>query len=292
MHYTLLLTTLLAGNAASGYALRRASTPVWETLPGTPDLPSPISTVTTTVNGVQLWMQKYNEQDGVTPIIMDHGGLGYSAYFGDVISHLVAHGHYVIAVDRRGHGRSTFLADDTFTYEGFAQDISTQLQAAGVPVPYNVVGWSDGGATTLAALLDPVLDSSIAKAFLFGTFSSYEDTNSTFTSTSIYTEFVSRCATEYAALQPRANFTEFAIKVGTMENTLPTWADAQLAGVNGSKVTIVGAEHDEAVNLAVPARLHASMPGSSLVMLTGVSHFAPMQDPEQFTAAVEAWLLS
>lgn len=52
---------------------------------------------------------------------------------------------------------------------------------------------------------------------------------------------------------------------------------------------IVGAEYDEAVNLDVPAKLNAAVMGSSLVMLEGVSHFAPVQDPAGFAAAVVAF---
>ncbi|KAI8715225.1 AB hydrolase-1 domain-containing protein [Fusarium sp. LHS14.1] len=270
---------------ANGLAIRQ-DTPIWQTLPPTPDLPSPISTKTTLINGVQLWMQKYNEKVGGVPIVMDHGGLGYSAYFGSVISRLVANGHYVIAVDRRGHGRSTFNADDVFTYDQMADDIHDQLAAAGVS-KYNVVGWSDGAMTTLAALINPTLAAPIHKAFIFGGAANPEQTNATFSDTAIFSEFVSRCGVDYAELQPNANFSEFANKVGTMEATLPQITDAQLGTIDGSRVIIVGAEHEEAINLDVPEKLHKAIKGSQLEILPGVSHFAPLQDPDQFTKAVE-----
>ncbi|RSL95587.1 hypothetical protein CEP52_011962 [Fusarium oligoseptatum] len=270
---------------ANGLAIRQ-DTPIWQTLPPTPNLPSPINTKTTLINGVQLWMQKYNEHVGGIPIVMDHGGLGYSAYFGSVISRLVANGHYVIAVDRRGHGRSTFNANDVFTYDQMADDIHDQLAAAGVS-KYNVVGWSDGAMTTLAALINPTLAAPIHKAFVFGGAANPEQTNATFSDTAIFSEFVSRCGVEYAELQPNANFSLFANKVGTMEATLPQITDAQLGTIDGSRVIIVGAEHEEAINLDVPEKLHKAIKGSQLEILPGVSHFAPLQDPDQFTKAVE-----
>ncbi|RTE69370.1 hypothetical protein BHE90_016245 [Fusarium euwallaceae] len=270
---------------ANGLAIRQ-DTPIWQTLPATPNLPSPINTKTTLINGVQLWMQKYNEHVGGIPIVMDHGGLGYSAYFGSVISRLVANGHYVIAVDRRGHGRSTFNANDVFTYDQMADDIHDQLAAAGVS-KYNVVGWSDGAMTTLAALINPTLAAPIHKAFVFGGAANPEQTNATFSDTAIFSEFVSRCGVEYAELQPNANFSLFANKVGTMEATLPQITDAQLGTIDGSRVIIVGAEHEEAINLDVPEKLHKAIKGSQLEILPGVSHFAPLQDPDQFTKAVE-----
>lgn len=284
----MMLKSLVAFATAANALSIRQSQPVWLTLPATPDLPSPISTETTPINGVRLWMQKYNEDAGGIPIVFDHGGLGYSAYFGAVISRLVDSGRYVIAVDRRGHGRSTFN-DDAFTYDQMANDIYKQLEAAGV-AEYDVVGWSDGAMTTLAALIDSTLTAPIHKAFVFGGAAKPEDTNATFSDTDIFAEFVSRCRTEYAQLQPSANFTTFATKVSVMEATLPQFTDEQLGGIDGSKVAIVGAEHEEAINLDVPAKLHAAIKGSQLEILTGVSHFAPLQDPDQFTEAVKKFL--
>ncbi|KAF4467685.1 alpha beta hydrolase [Fusarium albosuccineum] len=282
----MLLKQVLAFGALANALAVRQQKPIWQTLPATPDLPSPISTKTSLINGVQLWMQKYNEQAGGIPIVMDHGGLGYSAYFGSVISRLIANGHYVIAVDRRGHGRSTFNANDVFTYDQMADDIHDQLVAAGV-AEYNVVGWSDGAMTTLSALINPTTAAPIKKAFIFGGAANPDQTNATFSDTAIFSEFVTRCGTEYAGLQPNANFTLFANKVGTMEATLPQISDQQLGTIDGSRVIIVGAEHEEAINLDVPGKLHSAIKGSQLQILTGVSHFAPLQDPDQFTEAVE-----
>ncbi|KAF3763373.1 putative esterase [Cryphonectria parasitica EP155] len=287
------LLALLAASAlpsVQSLAIRQSETPVWLTLPPTPALPAPITEVKTPVDGVELWMQQYNEEAGSTPIVMIHGGLGYSAYFGAVISRLIEGGHYVIAVDRRGHGRSTFNSADVFTFDMFAQDTFQLLSQKGIS-KYNIVGWSDGAATTLAALLNSTIEAHIERAFVFGGFSVPEDTNATFTDTAIYSEFVSRCQTEYSTLQPTANFTEFATKVGTLEATLPQWTDADLAEINGSKVTIAGAEYEEAVNRDVAPRLNKAIIGSNLVILKNVSHFAPLQDPDQFTKAVEDFLL-
>ncbi|KAJ8083699.1 hypothetical protein AAF712_000638 [Marasmius tenuissimus] len=288
---TILLLSLfaLADLVQSSPYTRRAD-PVWKTLPPTPQLPSPISTEKAAIDSVQLWFQKYNEAAGGTPVVFIHGGLGYSAYFADVIKSVMKN-HYVIAVDRRGHGRSTYGAQDVFSFEGFAKDTHDLLKAKGVNSAM-WVGWSDGAATTLAALMDSGIAPSIAKAFVFAGFQSAKDTNSSFTDTAIYQTFVSRCAEEYPELQPGANFTDFATKVGTLENTQPNWSDAAIAKIDGSKVTISGADHDEAVNLAVPEHLHSVIKGSKLVMMTGVSHFAPLQDSAQFSKRIEEFIAS
>lgn len=283
------LSLLAVAGLASAMPATRQTANAWETLPATPTLPDPINTKLSAINGVELWMQKYNEAAGGTPILLDHGGLGYSAYFADVLKQLVDAGRYVIAVDRRGHGRSTYLSGDVFTYDMFAKDIAAQLEEAKV-TSCDVVGWSDGAATTVAMLLDSTIAPVVSRAFLFAGFMTAADTNATFTDTDIYTEFVTRSRAEYKDLQPNADFTDFATKVATMEGTLPNYTADQLGAIDGKKVAIAYADRDEAVNLDVPAKLHAAIPGSTLVELTGVSHFAPVQDPTQFTKAVTAFL--
>uniref|UniRef100_A0A0D2Y2T9 AB hydrolase-1 domain-containing protein n=1 Tax=Fusarium oxysporum (strain Fo5176) TaxID=660025 RepID=A0A0D2Y2T9_FUSOF len=136
---------------------------------------------------------------------------------------------------------------------------------------------------------NPVMSEPIKKAFIFGGSANPEQTNATFSSTDIFSEFVSRCRTEYGELQPHANFTLFGTKVATMEATLPQFTDGQLGSIDGPRVIIVGAEHEEAVNRDVPEKLHKAIKGSHIEILTGVSHFAPLQDPDQFTKAVEEW---
>ncbi|KAK2021930.1 alpha/beta-hydrolase [Colletotrichum zoysiae] len=283
MHFSALLAATLAASV-SGLAVRQ-TTPIWSTLPPTPNLPTPISTAKTPINGIEMWFQKYNEAAGGVPVVMHHGGLGYSAYFGDVITRLVAAGHYVIAIDHRGHGRTTYNAGDVFTYDQMAADVAALLAGAGV-TKYNVVGWSDGGIIALANLMDPSAAGAINKAFLYGATANPGQANATFSQTAIFSEFVTRCGTEYAALQPSANFTDFATKVATMEATLPQFTDAQLGAIDGAKVMIADGDREEAVNLDVPGLLNKAIPGSSVAILKDVSHFGPMQDPDQFTKAV------
>lgn len=117
-----------------------------------------------------------------------------------------------------------------------------------------------------------------------------KDTNSTYASSTMYTKFVDRIKVEYAKLQPSASFDKFATLLTTLESTLPQFTTAGLGKIDGKKVAVVYADHDEAVNLDVPAKLHAAIPGSTLLQLTEVSHFAPMQNATQFTASLQTFL--
>ncbi|KAI6291607.1 hypothetical protein MCOR34_010147 [Pyricularia oryzae] len=285
-------TTLLLAAAASLSTEARnvpRDSPVWLTLPPTPQLPSPISNKLYPINGVNLWLQKYNEAKGGVPIVVSHGGLGSSEYFGAVIQELIKRGYYVVASDRRGHGRSTFNANDVFTYDMFAQDQDALLKAVGIN-KYIFVGWSDGAIQGLSALMDPKLAAPMQKAFLFGTTASPADTNVSFPKTAIFNDFVTRVATEYPTLQPKADFKAFAGKVSTLESTLPNFTAADFAKIDGTKVTMVEADHEEAVNKGTDLRISKQIPGSKFVSLQGGSHFSPVQIPAKFADAIEAFL--
>jgi pimeloyl-ACP methyl ester carboxylesterase len=55
-------------------------------------------------------------------------------------------------------------------------------------------------------------------------------------------------------------------------------------------VAIVQSEHDEFIKPKHAEYLARTIPNATLVPLPGVSHFAPLQRPEQFNAAILAFL--
>ena len=76
---------------------------VWQTLPPTPSRPPAATEAKAPVNGVEIY---YAEYGSGPPVILLHGGLGNSDYWGDLIPALAPH-YRVITMDSRGHGRST-----------------------------------------------------------------------------------------------------------------------------------------------------------------------------------------
>ena len=55
-------------------------------------------------------------------------------------------------------------------------------------------------------------------------------------------------------------------------------------------VAIVQSEHDEFIKPEHAEYLARSIPGAELIILPGVSHFAPLQRPEQFNDTVRGFL--
>jgi pimeloyl-ACP methyl ester carboxylesterase len=84
-------------------------------------------------------------------------------------------------------------------------------------------------------------------------------------------------------------FKEFAAAVGQMQKTEPNYSARDLADIH-VPVTIVQSEHDEFIKPEQAEYLTRSIPGAELVFLLGVSHFAPLQRPEQFNTVMSAFL--
>ncbi|KAK8080313.1 alpha/beta hydrolase [Apiospora hydei] len=260
--YSSLISCLAAVTAAQ-------TTPVWETLPPTPQLPGNPAGTLTEINGVKIWHAELGTAvDGQVPVLMLHGGFGNSDYYGDVVKSLMAK-HQVIVMDTRGHGRST-MDSTPFTYELYASDASALLETLGIAK----AAWHAGRARLrLRRGHNP------------------QSTNATFSSSATYAAFIGRATKEYAALQPNGDLKAFAAAVETLESTQPNWTEADFARIKlGAKVTIADGQYEEAVVLAEPALLNSWIVGSQRVTLTNVSHFAPLQDPDQFAAKVEEFL--
>ena len=91
---------------------------LWQTLPPTPSRPKAEFEGTAPVNGVELYYAEYGSGQ---PVILLHGGLGNSDYWGDLIPAMALH-YRVIVMDSRGHGRSTRDAQP-YGYDLMARDV-------------------------------------------------------------------------------------------------------------------------------------------------------------------------
>ena len=84
-------------------------------------------------------------------------------------------------------------------------------------------------------------------------------------------------------------FDEFSEAVGLMQRTQPNYSADDLAQIS-VPVAIVHSEHDEFIKREHAEYLARSIPNAEFVYLPGVSHFAPLQRPEQFNSAMLAFL--
>jgi alpha/beta hydrolase fold len=114
------------------------SEPLWQTLPPTPAPVAGEHTGYGKVNGISLF---YATIGHGSPVVLLHGGLSNSDYWGNQIKALAPH-HTVIVVDSRGHGRSTRDARP-YGYDLMADDVVALLDTLHI-AKADVVGWSNG----------------------------------------------------------------------------------------------------------------------------------------------------
>ena len=264
---SLLLFTLTAARAE----------PQWLTLPPTPSLPQAARSGDAPVNGIKIW---YAEFGAGAPVILLHGGLANANYWGKLVPALAPH-YRVIVMDSRGHGRSS-RDDKPYGYDLMASDVLALMDYLKIDKAA-LIGWSDGAIIGLdIAMHHP---ERLTKLFAFAA-------NSDPTAVKdvehdpVFSTFIARARTEYQKLSPTPNeYDAFLKQITKMWDSEPHWTAADLAAIE-VPTWIVDADHDEAIKRENTEFMAASIPGSGLLLLPEVSHFAFLQDPQAFTQAI------
>jgi pimeloyl-ACP methyl ester carboxylesterase len=255
------------------------ATPLWETLPA--PAPLPIASVSGYVShdGAQIYYAAYGAG---RPVVLLHGGLANSEYWGNQVPALTKAGYRVILIDSRGHGRSS---RDTrpYTYELMASDVVAVMDHLQVKRAA-VVGWSDGAIIGLVmALKHP---DRLTRVFAFAANMDPSGVAADFAGTPTWARFGQWTARDYARLSPTPNdYADFLKAINHMWDTQPNYAAADLARIS-KPVAIVDGDHDEAIMRAHTNYLARAIPGAKLIILPDVSHFAMLQDPGLFNAAM------
>jgi pimeloyl-ACP methyl ester carboxylesterase len=256
----------------------------WLTLPPTPTLPDPKKSAVIAINGVDIFYATYGEGPAV---VLLHGGLGNSHYWGHQVPALAEH-FTVIVMDTRGHGRSP-MTSRKFGFNVFAQDVEALLAAIEQPF-VSIVGWSDGAITGLQlALTKPNL---VSKLFAFGANSNLSGLIPHGSKTPVFASYVARTKGEYARLSPSPKkWPQLVSDLGVMWRTQPNFTPQQLKTIK-CPTAVSDGEHDEIIKLDHTKEISRQIPGSQLVIQPDASHFAMLQNPEQFNKALLQFLLA
>jgi pimeloyl-ACP methyl ester carboxylesterase len=232
--------------------------------------------------GARIWYATY--ESGL-PVILLHGGLGHSGNWGYQVPMLVKSGYRAVVIDSRGHGRSTRDAQP-YSYELMASDVLTVMDNLKIEQAA-FVGWSDGAC--IAMILASQVPARVAGVFFFACNMDPSGTKD-FEFTPILGRCISRHKQDYAELSSTPDqFDEFFEAVGLMQRTQPNYSANNLAQVN-VPVTIVQSEHDEFIKREHAEYLARNIPNAEFIYLPGVSHFAPLQRPEQFNKTILEFL--
>jgi pimeloyl-ACP methyl ester carboxylesterase len=268
-----LLSLLLVLPLRAGFAAA-----LWETLPPTPPPVAGEHTGHAKVNGVSIY---YAVIGHGSPVVLLHGGLANSDYWGNQVKALAPH-HMVILMDSRGHGRST---RDTrpYGYDLMADDVVGLLDTLHV-ARADVVGWSDGAILGLdLAIRHP---DRVGRIFAFAANTVTSGVQEGVEKNPTFARYIERAGREYARLSATPkDYDAFVAQISKMWETEPNWTDAQLQSIK-APVWVVDGDHDEAIKRAHTEYIAATIPGAGLLILPNVSHFAFLQDPALFNAAL------
>jgi len=251
--------------------------PQWLTLPPTPSLPQAAKSGYAPVNGIKIW---YAEFGRGAPVILLHGGLANSNYWGKLVPALDQR-YRVIVMDSRGHGRSSRDVKP-YGYDLMASDVVALMDYLKIDKAA-LIGWSDGAIIGLdIAMHHP---ERLIKLFAFAANSDPSAVKDV-EHDPVFSAFIARARTEYEKLSPTPKeYDAFLKEITKMWDSEPHWTAADLAAIK-VPTWIVDADHDEAIKRDNTLFMADTIPGSGLLIQPEVSHFSFLQDPQQFAADV------
>jgi pimeloyl-ACP methyl ester carboxylesterase len=254
-------------------AAQAESAPRWLTLPETPTLPQAARSGLAPVNDVKIWYAEYGQGE---PVILLHGGLANANYWGNQVAAL-AKSYRVIVMDSRGHGRST-RDKRPFGYDLMASDVIALMDYLEIGKAA-VIGWSDGAILGLdIAIHHP---DRITKLFAFAANSDPSGVKDVAQSP-VFNAFIARAKSEYEQLSSTPDdYKSFLEQITGMWAAEPNFSAEQLRAI-AIPVWIADGDHDEAIKLENTEFMAKEIPNAGLLLLPGVSHFAFLQDSEQF----------
>jgi pimeloyl-ACP methyl ester carboxylesterase len=268
------LSTNLVMNAAAS-----ASNP-WEVIPIEERLPELKMQGRIEHDGASIWFATLG--DGL-PVILLHGGLASSDTWGNQIRPLVASHHKVVLVDTRGHGRST-LGDKPLGYERMATDVLAVMDALHIDKAA-FVGWSDGANTSLVvAMRHPERATMI---YAYGASMNLKAARLDVGSAPTLKNLGQRLNSDYARLSGTpGGWDALERAVRKMQKNEPNYSTAELAAIHGPRIAIADGDHEEFITRGHTDYLAKTIPGARLIILPGVSHFAPWQSPAEFNRSM------
>jgi pimeloyl-ACP methyl ester carboxylesterase len=233
-------------------------------------------------DGARIWYATYGTGE---PAILLHGGLGHGGNWGYQVPALIASGRRAVLIDSRGHGRST-RDSRPYTYELMASDVLAVMDALHFERA-GMVGWSDGACVAL--ILGRKVPERVTGVFFFACNMDPSGTKA-FVPDPVIIRCFARHAQDYARLSSTpGDFNVFVDAVSLMMRTQPNYSVRELGEIR-VPVAIVQSEHDEFIEREHAEYLAGSISGAELIVLPGVSHFAPLQRPALFNRVMLSFL--
>jgi pimeloyl-ACP methyl ester carboxylesterase len=274
---TMAAFTALAFSLAAASAAER-----WLTLPEPPPMPEAAQSGKAPVNGIEMYYAVYGSGD---PVLLIHGGLGYDDIWSNQVIDLMKD-HTVIVADSRGHGRST-RNEQPYGYDLMASDYLALLDFLNID-KVDLVGWSDGGIIGIDIAMSH--RERLRKLFAHAANVTVDGVKPTVMDDPTFNAYIERAGEVYRRISPTPDqYDAFVEQISHMWESQPNWPDDALAKITVPTAIVLG-DHDEAIDRGHTDHMAAVIPGAVEIILSDVSHFAMIQDPAGYTAAIRDFL--
>ncbi len=246
------------------------------------ELPTPVESGMAAVNDIEMYYAIYGEGE---PLLLLHGGLGNADYFANQIS-AFAEQYKVIAVDSRGHGRST-VTDAPISYDLMASDVLALMDFLEIEKA-SIVGWSDGGIIGLEIAIEN--PERLNKVVAYGANYVPSGVKADVGESAVFNAYIGQALTDYELLSPTPEgFDAFLVNISNMWATEPNYTKEQMQAIPVPILFLDGWQ-EEAIYPAHNFEMSELVPGSELHLMPNVGHFAMFLTPDMFNEIVLDYL--
>jgi pimeloyl-ACP methyl ester carboxylesterase len=240
--------------------------------------------------GTRIYWEQFGKADG-SPVIVLHAGLCTIDVMGQQIEALAAGSYRVIAIESRGHGRSTNTAPVP-TYEMLSDDVVGVMDALKIEQAA-IVGWSDGG--NLALDLARRYPDRVRKVVAFGANRTPPPDGQDPEMTREFKEATADSAMlwpirrMYEKKSPTPEkWPEFFEREHTMVFSGPNWSLEQLSTIQ-APVLFINGEHDLVLR-PYATEMQKAISGARLEIIPGGTHEVPLANAEAVNPMMLAFL--
>ncbi|MEX2481060.1 MAG: alpha/beta fold hydrolase [Gammaproteobacteria bacterium] len=237
---------------------------------------------TAAINGIELYYEIHGSGE---PLLLLHGGFGHTGSWHAQLPVLAAH-FQVIAIDSRGHGRSS-LGREPLSYALMADDVLALLDTLGIERAH-LLGWSDGGNIGLEiAIRAP---QRLGHLVAFGANYHPEGLRDDAADNARFQAYIARAREEYAERSPHPErWEEFAANISKMWAEQPNYSETELGAIRSPVLVLAGAE-EEAIEISHVEAMARLIAEATLSIMPGTGHFALWEQPEAFNRIVLEFL--
>lgn len=257
----------------------------WQTLPPTPQLPKIDNSSYAQVNGINMWYATYGEG---SPVVLIHESYGNANYWGELVTALAPY-YKVIVMDLRGNGRSS-MGDKPLSLGLMASDIIALMDNLKIDSAA-IVGWGDGANIGINIAINH--PDRVNKLFAFaGNISPASSAEAVYQSNG-FPDYLERTKQEYLTLSPTPTqeaYNNLVTQISHMWITEPNTTIEQLESIETTTL-IADGDHDGSIQFGSDTITMANtIPDAGLLIEPFVSHFSPLENPEQFNEDVLRFL--